>query len=101
MPHIPVVDSHLHLWDPQRLNYPWHAEAPALNRAFLLPDYAKACGDVPVERMVFLQCDVERSQSLEEVKFVSELATKEHRISGWCRSRRWNLVLPSASTWTS
>src|SRR5438876_564583 len=33
-----VIDSHLHLWDPAALDYPWLADEPALNRPLLLTD---------------------------------------------------------------
>jgi predicted TIM-barrel fold metal-dependent hydrolase len=33
-----VIDSHLHLWDPAALDYPWLADEPALQRAFLIAD---------------------------------------------------------------
>jgi L-fuconolactonase len=33
-----VIDSHLHLWDPAALEYPWLAREPALRRSFLPTD---------------------------------------------------------------
>ncbi|MHA7987778.1 amidohydrolase family protein [Rathayibacter sp. CAU 1779] len=35
---VGVVDAHVHVWDPARLDYPWLADAPALQRAFLPAD---------------------------------------------------------------
>jgi Predicted metal-dependent hydrolase of the TIM-barrel fold len=32
---LPIVDSHVHLWDPAQLNVPWLAALPSLNRPFL------------------------------------------------------------------
>ena len=82
MASIPVVDSHLHLWDPGRLKYPWHKDVPALNRKFLPQDYKRAHGNIEVKRMVFVQCEVDRDQSSDEVAFVTELAAAEPRIQG-------------------
>ena len=39
MPQFAIVDTHLHIWDPTRLKYPWHASVPQLDRPFLLSDY--------------------------------------------------------------
>ena len=54
MPHFPIVDTHVHLWDPVHLNYPWLADVEKLNRAFLTADYREHCADVVVDQMVFL-----------------------------------------------
>ena len=78
----PLVDTHVHLWDPNRLRYAWHAGAPALNRPFLLDDYREACGAAHVERMVFLQCDCDASQNRDEVAMVTELAATDARLQG-------------------
>jgi L-fuconolactonase len=82
MPEFPIVDTHLHLWDPVRLRYRWLSSVPALNRRFLLEDYRRACGSVNVAKMVFVQCDCDPEQSFAEAEWVSELARTEPRIRG-------------------
>lgn len=82
MPNFPIVDTHLHVWDPNHLNYPWLEGVPFLNKPYLLPDYNKATGPVQVEKMVFLECDVDKSQFLDEVEWVTELAAQDPRIQG-------------------
>jgi L-fuconolactonase len=79
---FPIVDTHVHLWDPVRLRYPWLDDIPKLNRPYLLEDYTEHCGPVRVERMVFLQCDCEASQSLDEAEFVASLAGADARLQG-------------------
>ena len=79
---FPMTDSHLHVWDPAILNYPWLDSVPSINKRFVLEDYRKAVGRFPVDRMVFVQCDVEASQSGREVDWVSELARVDPRIQG-------------------
>jgi L-fuconolactonase len=80
---FPIVDTHLHLWDPKYLRYPWLDAIALLNKPYLLADYRRACGPVQVEKMVFLQCEVEFSQFQEEADWVTLLAQKEDaRIAG-------------------
>lgn len=82
MPDFPVVDTHLHLWAPGRLNYAWLAGVPKLNRDFLIEDYRKACGAVHVAKMVFVQCDCAPAQAWAEVEWVAEVAQHEPRLRG-------------------
>jgi L-fuconolactonase len=79
---FPIVDTHLHLWDPGALRYPWLDSIPLLNKPYLLEDYRRACGPVQVERMVFLQCEVDFSQSRQEADWVTSLAQQDPRIQG-------------------
>lgn len=79
---FPIVDTHLHLWDPKRLRYPWLDGIPLLNKPYLLEDYRKACGPVRVEKMVFLQCECAPEQFLEEADWVTSLAKGDPRIAG-------------------
>ena len=80
MPHFPIIDTHLHIWDPDRLTYPWHAEVPALNRPFLLSDFDEHRAQTEVECMVFLECDVAPDDRLAEAKWVTERAAEDSRI---------------------
>lgn len=79
---FPIVDTHLHLWDPTRIRYPWLAQAPMLNKPYVLEDYDKACAPVQVEKMVFVQCECDFSMFLEEARWVSELAAQDTRLAG-------------------
>lgn len=39
---FPIIDTHLHLWDPGYLRYPWLDEIPLLNQPYLLADHDNA-----------------------------------------------------------
>lgn len=79
---FPIIDAHLHLWDPKRLRYPWLDNIPLLNRPYLPEDYRKACGPVQVEKMVFLQCECIPEQFLQEAEWITSLARQDPRIQG-------------------
>jgi L-fuconolactonase len=71
------------VWDPAHLHYPWLDDVPFLNKPYLLQDYKKACGPVQVEKMVFVQAEVDFSQFMEEAEWVTQLAEEEDsRIAG-------------------
>jgi L-fuconolactonase len=82
MPDFPFVDSHLHLWDPDRIRYPWLAGVAGLNRPFLLPELKRVSREVAVEAFVFVQCEAAFDQFEEEAAFAVEQAAAEPRIKG-------------------
>jgi L-fuconolactonase len=82
LPDFPIIDSHLHLWDPAALHYPWLADNAILDRPYLLQDYDAATEAVSIEAMVFVQCEVEPSSFEAEAAWVAELAGRERRIRG-------------------
>lgn len=82
MPPLPVVDSHVHFWDPAYLKYTWLQEIPTLNRAFLPAHLAQAATAVNLQKIVFVQADCAPEDGLSEVAWVAELAQAEPRIQG-------------------
>ncbi|OOQ57914.1 amidohydrolase [Mucilaginibacter pedocola] len=82
MQNIPVVDAHLHLWDPQLLRYPWLDDVPMLNTAHLIADYNQQTEGIEIERMVFVQCECEPSQCEQEAAWVTGIAKQDKRIQG-------------------
>ena len=49
MEEFPIIDSHVHLYDPATLSYPWMTGVPQLNKAHLPADFTAACGPVQVK----------------------------------------------------
>jgi len=82
MPAYPFIDTHLHVWDPNHLRYPWLDEIPLLNKPYLLEDYDEATEGLSIEKLVFLQCECLPSQCEQEAQWVIELAAKDSRIQG-------------------
>lgn len=84
MPAFPIIDTHLHIWDPARLDYAWIKGNPLFDRPYHVEDYARDLGPVEVEAMVFLECfadfNAERGQYLEEVAFVEDEAKRDPRL---------------------
>jgi L-fuconolactonase len=78
----PILDAHVHFWDPAALHYPWLDELPPLQRSFLPADYSAAVGELPVERCVIVEGNCLPHQSVREARYVERLATDERRIVG-------------------
>ncbi len=81
-PDMPVVDTHVHLWDTRRLRYPWLADLPRLDRPHLPAEYREATGGLAVEAMVFMQCEADPAQAMEEAEWASGLARGEPWLKG-------------------
>ena len=83
---FPIIDSHVHLCDPERLAYSWTANAPSLKRRVLPADFARAAAPVQIDRFVFVEVDVDYPQHLVEAAWVDGLAQSqpkaEPRIAG-------------------
>jgi L-fuconolactonase len=79
MPDFPIIDSHLHLWDPGRLRYPWLFDP--LDRPFLPADFRAASQGVEIEALVFLECDAVLDDAFAEAEAVLDWAREEPRIA--------------------
>lgn len=80
MPAFPIVDTHVHLWDPERIPLAWGDQVPTINRRHLIPEYDAARGAVEVEGIVFLECNVAEGRHLDEAHMVGEIARDEPRL---------------------
>jgi len=80
VPAFPIVDTHLHIWDPGRIRYPWLDGNALLNRPYLPPDYRRAFSSVEVEAMVFVQCEADFAAFAEEADWVAAQAEADPRI---------------------
>lgn len=68
-----VIDSHLHLWDPEVLTYEW-LEGPLAWRFAEEEIYEEQLEGVSEEAAIFVQADPIESQSLDEVRWVDSIA---------------------------
>ena len=78
----PIVDAHVHFWDPRTLHYPWLGGLHALQRPFLPPDYTAATGDLSVEKMVVVECNCLATETQREVELFDRLGQTDCRLGG-------------------
>src|SRR6478609_5404141 len=68
-----VLDSHLHLWDPEALTYTW-LDGPLSGR-FAGAELERArVARAETERSIFVQAETVEDDFLDEVRWVEELA---------------------------
>jgi L-fuconolactonase len=82
MPDFPIIDSHVHLYDVERLSYGWLAGVPKIARTHLLADFDAARGPVRVDGIVFAEVAVDPGLHVKEAEFVQELADADSRLCG-------------------
>jgi L-fuconolactonase len=82
MPDFPIIDAHVHLWDPSRFRMPWLDDSPLLNQTYVLKEYREHTRNTAVEAMVYLEVNVAPYYALLEPRWVADLAEKDQRIRG-------------------
>lgn len=82
MPSFPIIDSHVHLYDVNRLSYSWLERRPGINRPHLFEDYARATAGVEVEKLVFAEVWVDPHLNLAEADWLAEQAARHPAIAG-------------------
>lgn len=95
MTDLQIVDAHLHIWDPDYLDYPWLKQVPLIAGRYLIEDYSKAVAPYEISQMVFVQCECDRARYLDEVAWVTAVAQRDPRIAGivaWAPLEKGGLV---------
>ena len=82
MPSFPIVDSHVHLYDPSHLRYSWLKRLPKIDRRYDLADLDRFRDGVEIDKIVFAEVWVDPGLHLEEAAWVQSLADKDSRLVG-------------------
>jgi L-fuconolactonase len=80
VPTNPLIDAHVHLWDPNWLRIPWLDNIDLLNRRYALDEYRVQTASINVEAFVYVQVDVEPAYALLEAEWVAARAQEEPRL---------------------
>jgi L-fuconolactonase len=78
---FPITDTHVHFLNHDRFNYQWTQNISELNK-FYGPEELNTSSALMLDSIIFVQCECEPEQALDEVKWVTALAKKETKIKG-------------------
>ena len=67
-----MIDTHIHILEPDRFTYEWTKGFPVLSGRFDLSDYEKASADTGIQAGVFMEVDCE--ESADEARYFCSLA---------------------------
>lgn len=82
MPDFPIIDAHVHLWDPARYEIPWLRQVPALNAPYELARYAEQTRGIEIEAFVYEEIDIAPDYRLLEVHQADAYAADDPRLRG-------------------
>ena len=82
MPDFPIIDAHVHLYDPAEVNFDWLKDIELLNKAHLPEYYQERTAPVIVDGLVFVEVDAVVGEHVDEAIWVNELAREEPRVQG-------------------
>jgi L-fuconolactonase len=82
MPSFPIIDTHVHLYDPVAIRFPWMSSVPQLNRPHGLSEFSRLTQGVTVDGLVFIEVDAGDGQHLEEARWVEAHGRDDARLRG-------------------
>ncbi|WP_160009025.1 amidohydrolase [Rhizobium sp. 18055] len=71
-----LFDTHLHVMDRTRLNYPWLPDVPDLDRDSLYEHYARDAHRCGISNVLHMEVDVAPDQINAEIDYIKELAAR-------------------------
>jgi L-fuconolactonase len=75
---VPIIDTHLHLWDLDRFRLPWIRKGTPLARSYVMKDFLTATEGLNVVKAIYMEVDVEVGQQRAEAEFALEICRQNN-----------------------
>jgi predicted TIM-barrel fold metal-dependent hydrolase len=76
VPMLPIVDTHQHLWDLNKLKLAWLKNAPHIAKSHLMSDYLDATRGLNVVKTIYMEVDADESQHVAEAEYATDLCKR-------------------------
>ncbi|MCT4709084.1 amidohydrolase family protein [Enterobacteriaceae bacterium H11S18] len=86
MYHGPIIDAHLHFWEPDKNNHPWlakdamvpfrYGDYSALKKKYLPDDYRRDCREHNIVASVYIDAEWDPGDPVGETRYIHALATQ-------------------------
>jgi predicted TIM-barrel fold metal-dependent hydrolase len=78
---VPIVDSHIHVWDLKQFRLPWLDRAePLLRRDYSVADYTEAIRGTGIASAVYVEVEVETGQRVREADYASRICSQPRTL---------------------
>src|SRR5438046_2001496 len=82
MPDFPIIDAHVHLWNPGRFRIPWLDDNTLLKKPHMLTEHREHTKGIDIEAIVYLEVDVAPAYGLLEAQWIASLAKEDPLLRG-------------------
>src|SRR4051794_2663270 len=70
---LPVIDTHVHLWDLKQFKLPWLKPDAPFAKNHLISDYEEAVKGCNLEKAVYMEVDVAADEKQKEADWIREV----------------------------
>lgn len=77
-----IIDTHVHLWNPERFRMPWLDDDPLLQRPHELELFSEHSRPLSIEAIVFVECGVAPEYAYLEARQAAAWAQSDPRLQG-------------------
>ena len=74
---LPIIDTHLHIWDMSRFKLPEIESYEKLNRNFIVDDVVDAVKNLNVEKIVYMEVNLRQEQKYSEAIYITEICEQD------------------------
>ena len=82
MPNVPIVDTHVHLWDPREIRMSWLDGNPVLEQRYMVDEFVAHAGTVAIDSIVYVEVGSEANYAFIEAQRIQKLATTWPTLAG-------------------